>query len=493
MLEKEKFKKLLSFQLTLYEEKLLEIVKVERKNENNILEIKQSLIGKVNFLKLESNLNSIKEIAEIDCFSISFESRAINNDNLNESLDSYRKRYEEDNLEAKRVDLNLTFTQKLSLPIEVSSSIFIINLNSKIMKKLTNEFLIKDFVNLKEKVNIYSLNDEIFSSSLFCFNNSDLLENQNIEHENLIINNSFAQIKIQSIPDVFDFTVLDDLKTLSTELLSIFCSKRINSELHFSRKKDRIIDESNLSEDFGLCYKELSNIVGYVFYDKKSIDEKMSITRNLIYESISEGTQNIIQPDFWVILSDELKLEYDLYVNDEVSKFLTEKKEIIKEQFNLSNQINNQINNVKKSLISNVVYIIGIFLSKFVIDGLNKGSINYAPFAIYIAFCFSVFLLTTFILSGESKSHEKFQGKLEIINNYYPKLYLTKENIINDLEEKITNPEIKELQRIEMTCLFIYIGSTLIFLIWSSFLLYSQMMSHVSVILNIFLRTIYGL
>lgn len=102
-------------------------------------------------------------------------------------------------------------------------------------------------------------------------------------------------------------------------------------------------------------------------------------------------------------------------------------------------------------------------------------------------------MLTTFILSGESKSHEKFQGKLEIINNYYPKLYLTKENIINDLEEKITNPEIKELQRIEMTCLFIYIGSTLIFLIWSIFLLYSQMMSHVSVILNIFLRTIYGL
>lgn len=279
-------------------------------------------------------------------------------------------------------------------------------------------------------------------------------------------NNSIQYNRISILPDVFPSDCADDAfkKYLCLELLTLFANRKHDEKLEFSRKSNIYIDISQVPVKFGKNYKEICKIIEFAYSEEKSSYEKIIIIKKILEDSFDKGIDiNNLDSAFWEFILEEVDLEYNLYVNDEVSKFLKEKKEIIKEQFNLSNQINSQISTVKKSLISNVVYIIGIFLSKFVIDGLNKGSINYAPFAIYIAFVFSFFLLITFIFSGESKSHEKFEEKIKIINKYYPKLYLTKDNIIKDLEKNITNPEITELKKIERTCRFIYIGSTIIF------------------------------
>ncbi|OTN76711.1 hypothetical protein A5886_001790 [Enterococcus sp. 8G7_MSG3316] len=302
-------------------------------------------------------------------------------------------------------------------------------------------------------------------SSIFSFR----LETEKIDYElsNFIQIQSKYDRNISSVPfllDSIDFLSSNLSRRIMIDALSnIFDNKNGNSLL-IIKQSVKVIEIDKLSGDFEKCYEIISRINEFIFGEPSNYREKLRILRNLLYEGIDEENNNIYDQDFWnklLILSIN---EYNIYVDEKVTKFISEKKEIIKEQFSMSKEISNQIAETKKSLMNNIVSIIGIFLSKFIFDAISRNDEHLSFFSYLIALFFSVYLLVIYFISGEFKSYQTYVKRVEIMNTYYPKLYLTKDNIIGDLEEKISNPEIKKLKYVNITAGICYVFFVVLFL-----------------------------
>lgn len=365
---------------------------------------------------------------------------------------------------------SLIFSQKYELPFKDGIEFYLLDKQdyTELFDEVIENLKISDFSRLTNKICIINSKISDDKSSIFNFSIDSRTCKLSSTTKNMLNNPRLFNRSIMAIPRFINNIQinLDSKKKYFLECISILFDFRDDKELQIYKKNLKRISIEEMSVNFFSSYKAICSIIEFIFEEEKYVLEKLSITKNIIYEVLVEDNDNFTE-EKWDLIFKELNNQYSLFVDEKVTIFIKEKKEIIKEQFNLSNQIINQIIEIKKSLVTNLMTIIGIFLSKFFIDSLNKNDIFFSKFAIYLATLFSFYLIFMFFISGEYKVHDKYEKRIEIMNEYYPKLYLTKDNILDELEEKVSNPEIKSLKRIKNVCGSIYLLLFILLLILS--------------------------
>lgn len=346
------------------------------------------------------------------------------------------------------------------------------------LKKITSKLLIGKIKLLENKINIILSNRINYESSIFNFSEFSMI-NQDINSKkikntskNIMELEKYESSFLTILPNVVPVELIDDLsfkKQIFKENLNLIFNYSNVNEVHLYNKGIVNISFNDFIEEYFGSYSNMVLVIEFIYQDEKFSKEKLLISQNLIFEILSEDIALCFKPSFWESILVNIERDYKLFVDDKVDSFIREKKEVIKDQFNLSNQISNQIAELKKVLMNNLMTIIGIFMSKFFIDALGKTDYLYTSIAIYIGTVFSIYLLFSFYISGDYRIEEKYTNRLEIMNTYYPKLFLTEDNLITDLKNSVISPEIKDLIKIKRLCLIIYWTLVIIFSILSCF------------------------
>ncbi|MFB5519663.1 hypothetical protein [Enterococcus casseliflavus] len=374
-------------------------------------------------------------------------SKIVEYEHLNEKITEIKQDYSHDEI----VRLKIRRVQKIVIPLEGSPVIeyCLENNFAELILQLIDYLGISDLQYLENKIRIIGPVKQNINSSIFSF--SIDIKKIDSEYINFIQTQSAYDKSISYIPSIVSLSnsITSEIleKCMINALTNIF-DNRNQTSLLIIKQAVKELNINNLTGNLGSCYEFISRINMFIFNESSSYREKLRIVRNIIYDCIDEEGFNNDNYDerFWEKLLKISISEYDLYVDEKVTKFIAEKKEIIKEQFSMSKEISNQISETKKSLMNNIVSVIGIFLSKFIFDAISQNDEFFSNFSYLVALMFSVYLLVMYFVSGEFKSYQTYVNRVEIMNTYYPKLYLTKDNIIGDLEKKISNPEIKRLK-----------------------------------------------
>ncbi|WP_265632079.1 hypothetical protein [Enterococcus hirae] len=332
-------------------------------------------------------------------------------------------------------------------------------MESFVSLNLTNNTT-KIMIELNEKTSL--------KSSLFIFDNIEDNKFLDDEVKNFIKSQMGMDYTIASIPNLIEVNAdnekFEELrKDCSINLLGNFFDEKTKEAFIFFKPNYNKIFYRNINISDTKIYSSISKVIYFIYKEKSRYTDKLRISKSLLFSSLDDDNNIICDMQFWDRLYKEIINEYDLFIDDKVTKFLTEKKEIIKEQFQLSKEISNQISESKKNLMNNLLSIIGIFLSKFFIDAINKSDSSYSILAYKIALIFSIYLFVMYLLSGEFKTYTKFENRIVIMNTYYPKLYLTNDNVIDELKSKISTPEILQLKKINILTGVIYFFSILFF------------------------------
>lgn len=441
------------------------------KNSESQLQITESLRGKISVSDLDDQFSFFNEhlfsdeLTGVFIIEMAETSEIENAASFRDKLKKIKKDYDMD----EKIDIKITKKQFFALPLNKVSIIrcHIVEEISSLIEQLISVLEVKDCVYLTKKINIVGVPWPDFYSSLF---NIGVNINEQEINEDILC---FIKIqekhirKISSIPNLISLTEkLSDeiIRQCTLDLLSNVFDSKVEDTLLIFKQSIKKLELSALSENYMDYYTKISEMINFIFSEESRYREKLRITRNLLYDSISENLSVVYESFFWSNLLLEVINEYELYIDEKVTKFISEKKEIIKEQFSMSKEIAAQVSESKRTLMNNLISVIGIFLSKFVLDAISKNDIEYTKLAYTIALLFSSYLLFVYFISGEYEIYRRFENRVKIMNKYYPQLYLTDDNIISNLENKISTPEIKRLKWVNMLTGIAYILIILFFL-----------------------------
>lgn len=417
------------------------------KKEDKKICIKQIIRGEICFKNFKE-ASIFKEQVDIEGFTMSVNSNSVNNDKeLDELLETYEETYTDDD---ETLKIQLTYTQQFDVPIKDRMEIWLF-LSDKVEEmviKLAKELRIRDLKNNLYKLPILS-NKHIIESEIFKISP----QNENIRLSDEIvsfINNEILEIEqLNIIPFLLSekFSV-KTRRDSALKLLNKLFEEYKDGQFFLYRRGLKYIDDGNLKETFGTCYEEISKLSLFIGSDSKYYIEKLYITRKILFDAL-DGKKKYLDADFWKRIYEQSKNDFCLFVDDEVSKFISEKKEIIKEQYMLSKELTNQIGTLTKNLTTNLIFITSVFVSKFLIDGLSDKS-TMGNISIYLGLAIATIYFYLFCASGDINTHQSYEKKLELMVKEFPKLYLTDDNILIDLEKDITTPELQKLKKLKL-------------------------------------------
>lgn len=438
--------------------------------EFRIRQIHESYIKTSKFNKKRLEFNCIINLMSQDGISIYLNNSGIDSETV--LLDKLKEITDEN------IKIKIEVLQDVSFPLNkdcIKFYVYDLFDLGDFLRKITSKLLIGKIKSLENKINIISSNITNYESSIFNF----LMINEDINYKkikstskNIMGSEKYESSFLTILPNAIPIELINDLsfkKQIFKENLNLIFNYSNDNEVHLYNKGIVNISFNDFIEDYFESYSNMVLVIGFIYQDERFSKEKLLISQNLIFEILSEDVALCFKPSFWKSILVNIERDYKLFVDDKVNSFIKEKKEVIKDQFNLSNQISNQIEEFKKVLLNNLMTIIGIFMSKFFIDALGKTDYLYTSVTIYIGTLFSIYLLSSFYISGDYKIEQKYRKRLEIMNEYYPKLFLTKDNLIRDLENNVISPEIKDLIKIKRLSLIIYWTLLIIFLILSCF------------------------
>ncbi|EOA3733607.1 hypothetical protein ACYKX7_000873 [Enterococcus hirae] len=448
-----------------------ENISVERNSDSSLV-INEMLDGYISVKKLLASREILNKNFPINpsmslfIEKMSSDSKITSKDHLNRELSRVENEYNEfDNIKIK-----MKYTETFNLPFDNSLTIRCIFKSNfeELMELLVKEIKLSDCKNLTTKIMIELNEKTSLKSSLFIFDNIEDNKFLDDEVKNFIKSQMGMDYTIASIPNLIEVNADNEKfkelrKDCSINLLGNFFDEKTKEAFIFFKPNYNKIFYRNINISDTKIYSSISKVIYFIYKEKSRYTDKLRISKSLLFSSLDDDNNIICDMQFWDRLYKEIINEYDLFIDDKVTKFLTEKKEIIKEQFQLSKEISNQISESKKNLMNNLLSIIGIFLSKFFIDAINKSDSSYSILAYKIALIFSIYLFVMYLLSGEFKTYTKFENRIVIMNTYYPKLYLTNDNVIDELKSKISTPEILQLKKINILTGVIYFFSILFF------------------------------
>lgn len=422
-------------------------ISVKNIKENNL----DFLMGKLNIDGLNIRINSKKIISE---------------ENIDTLLADIHERDYSDNF---TVNMIITYEELKTLPfLDNADLLYLLDDIPYFLNTLLQKIKVDDIRQLKKKINIFcNRTPELGKSSIF--NILEFQDQQEIKLESssmeVISNNLLSFSNIEIIPYAYPFNDRKCRSQLSVSMLSLLSDKSDKSELYFISKDTKVVKMSQENDGFGNNYNIMSQLMSFIFSGKNT-QIKRSLVKNLMYDKLNNVLSIIEINESWLeSVKEQAELDYRLFIDNEVNSFINDKRDIIKDQFDLSYQMIEKANQMRRNLTNNIVYILGAFLSNFIVEGLNNESDTFRYIAVLISFLLSVFILVSNYINEEFKAHNSFEKKVALINKQYPKMYLTEENLVDDLENSISTPEIDRLKRTEKfseIVYFILVGITFI-------------------------------
>lgn len=228
-------------------------------------------------------------------------------------------------------------------------------------------------------------NDYMFNTSSMVMTNNDVdLTMEQLDREELLIRcnsvSNFANnIEYPLLPEDFSITTTN----MNNEFVERFQEIKILFSLLYIVDYSRI-DENNVllklngyrNNDYSIqlnnfrykkIYNEFYKIYRWIFQDAHESD-KISLTRNVI--SMYCKYSNILDIDEKTFLS--IKSNYNIYLKENVDKYIELKNKLTEFIMNASNQINDIIGdfigNFEKNIIAFITFILGTIIANIISD-----------------------------------------------------------------------------------------------------------------------------
>lgn len=372
-------------------------------------------------------------------------------------------------------------------------SLFIDYLESLSLEAILNEF--SKILNRYQKIkfNIIENEDINFNNSIIYFgnevenNNCNIDRNKPIEYRTQLCNFINASKYKLSYLD-FNFDFCNNLNENTMRLKQIFQKLEYVLCLISICDRSEIIEKNKVTYsltgyktiNYDVNYNELSytdnmsqftEICKWLYQeDEKNLAIKIGIIRNIISISVQNDNFEDIQSD--ILYS--IKSSHEIYLKENVEKYLQVKKEVTNSLFDLMKNISEIANNVGNKLRNNIIGIVTFFVSIIITNSLSDNKLNNIftkdITMISISFIFISFFYMIFSIRDAYGEIDRFKVLYNRIKNNYDGI-LDPDDIKNifhndeyfDEDKKYINKKITSL--IVFWILFMLIISFVIFVL----------------------------
>lgn len=374
--------------------------------------------------------------------------------------ESFIEPFIEDRLDEIKVTIVFNFQH-------VNGSLCVELYNDKSLELFLKELLNYELTflrDLKEKIYIktYTPINEIINSSIFSLNSKN-----NIELEestiNYINNTKNRNLIIGSIPDVITsngvlhHSVFPYTKSINN-YLSILANSNNNSHYHFFGKQiiEIQLDEGISVENARDINRYLSDSVVYIYGDLKNSDQKLTFYRKTFTEFCKSNTKLTINSNldssFFLDILSHTKYVYDSYEDGEISAYIKEKKEIVKEYLSISKEIIQASSNLKNNLLKNIITILVLFTTNILLK-INTVNSTKLIFAAILLFLIVLILLSIF---HDIAQYTNFKNRIDTLKSYFKFISKESKELQTDTEHLLNN-ELSTMKFMTYSPLVIYI------------------------------------
>ncbi|MGE7623549.1 hypothetical protein ACQKMD_10940 [Viridibacillus sp. NPDC096237] len=393
-----------------------------------------------------------------------------NNEKLLIYADSSIKKNKEEFLEVFKsgfdIDVRIIFNQELNTNDPVISFF-----NAKSLNIFLSKFLklnITQLENLKYKININIHNApskiKLKDSSLFILNINNQ-EELDSETKEFITRFKNKKVITALIPDILNIEEFDNgdifpIKDTIKSILELLSNSPEQKNYYFIGKYElNLTYNKNLSSTNSInIFHQLKETFNYIYSDNRAADQKLTFYKKVICEFYKKDTSielnDLTDDNFFQEVLKETIYIYDAYEDGEISIFLKEKKEIIKEYLSISKEILQTTNDYRDTLIKNVIAVIAIFMGNYILKIPTSNNIIYGMIIIYLL----ILILLTSI-----------QDTLQVSNfNQRKKIIIKHFNFVNN-ESIVLHKESANMLEKELRLLKFLIGFSI--LVYSVFLI----------------------
>lgn len=321
-------------------------------------------------------------------------------------------------------------------------------------KLLSTKYRLGHLEKLKHKIDLRCETTMInnFSSTLMTLN-SDNKEGINETTKNffsLFHNKDVSALVIPGSVPSSDMINIEQKHILLGQLEQL-ANNKSGSSYRFIGKNTLTFSSSQMpdEENQKSMVKQLEATLSYLFEASKSVDQKLTFYRKILIDKLSKDTTFFIKDldqDFFENSLHEANVIFDAFQDGEVSVFIKEKKEIIKEYMSISKEILSSIDQLKSNLQRNIITLMVLFISNFALKSKGITQIEDFRMILLVAIAFLIIIIILHFLNDRSIL-KNITNKRAVFNEHFKFLSSKSKSVKSAIETTITD-ESKTLKRL---------------------------------------------
>ena len=305
------------------------------------------------------------------------------------------------------------------------------------------EMTFNDLMKCTKKIQIDCCHPEsCISTSIF----STREEKLNIP-DILYSKSEFKQAKICALPSTISQYNYDCCKEASrVNFLGLVSERKISEEefiISFQKNAILKVENVNLSLDF---FDVLGKLFFFIFEDSKTYYEKLVIFRNVFSDSINRKEK--LQTDKLRIIIKEIQSNYNLFIDDKLKKYISDKQKLTEDFTKLIRNILNSSKTISNNISQRLLVLIGTILTTFMLKNVNTRSAIFATLSAGLIYL--VFILFTNYYRGWDIESNSIAKEYDQIKEMYSVLYEIENSYLKKLEKNMDYAnKLKNLERLE--------------------------------------------
>lgn len=340
----------------------------------------------------------------------------------------------------------------------------------KFIDLLINNIKISYFDNVEYKINIIcdDSNFERIDTAILSSNAVDpiYLDDNTVKYIKAFYDRSST---IMVIPDALQHLTTVNFVPIIRGQLSQLANNITDSKYRFIGKKTLEIETSHLNqnEDMKGLYEVLNSTLEYIFEDTKTLDQKLTFYRKTLLDQLTKDECyeiHKLDKDYFSNALNEAESVYDAFQDGEVSTFLKEKKEVIKEYISLSKDIIGKIDSLKSNLIRNFITLLALFISNIALKTKGITDTKDQTLILFAALLFVLLLIVIHFINDRFSS-KTLDQRIRVFDSHFKFISNSSKDLKNDLKDSVEK-EIKNYkQLLNISCISYFIIFGLLFLL----------------------------
>ncbi|MEY8462964.1 hypothetical protein [Streptococcus merionis] len=269
---------------------------------------------------------------------------------------------------------------------------------------------------------------------------------EKIEIPRVILEKSeFNHVNTLAIPNVLNTKNFEICKKKAvTEAFDMISEKKLNDDefiISFERGSILNINKIHIDQPF---YIEFCELLSFIFENPEKYYEKLRIFK-VHFVQIINLKEQINEDDFKIIFKN-LKKDYNLFIEDKINKYLSDKQKLTEDFTKLHREITVSIRNIISIMTQQILIIIGTVLTTFALKNFENMLallISTTAALIYLG----IVVISNMIKGWNFESNSINQEK-NTIKDMFELLYSVEKEYVIGLEDKYKSSLLK-LEKIE--------------------------------------------